>query len=1335
MEGKASYLEVLDALQKNTNYISTATDLNQMKSKNAIKAGQCYAFPVKEVRKEYARNLYIVEVEGREYAINMYPCQLKDPMPSTLSCLVQEIREGIPQLVQDIAPLLARYYEVGQDYPFTVSSDRTDQPNGHYVVADSYGFQFWLFTKTRLRIRQAITCRVIDRQANHLKLELQEEKENAERLRCYSWSDLEPYGVTQELKEQIENCYKEDPTYQEIVTLYDRGEGTWLVQLIGLVDSTASRWLTPDLAQDQHYLTQLRTLCLALLEESDYLSHCSDQERVQYQEQLSITVGRADTYLEAIGLIQQAQHTAYIANLLNKLRSAGYLYNPDRHLRLLMSLFTLDKTLLNTQMTEFFDIIIQGQSKHWQTEPFRSAFVRMLELYIVENSPLIDKTLTIETDENREELQKMVQALSIQQLLAREEDLFDQPLRKAMLYRYATLLKEDLTPQLLDKAYDTLLDLRAYRLEYGWSDLRQLPLLVAKLSYNLYGNRSVALATMTQVYEGKTAQLTIANNSIQIAATGTTRQPKNVLPQKLLSWHAMQIALPKEVTARVKPDERKLEPYRQLWAEIERELFTPTVSIAQWKNRKISPSIGDEVTIYVEKALHTPGLFKAVIQDDTYAGEGTLSAQHIYRYPFKNLALSWFQQNDGQPLLFKAKVIAQTQKGYVFSLQEGINQFLYATLQTGSTTHCKIVDRRQPDYLLAMSEYAYSVYIPRDSVPEDINLSGTLEVELTQISSNGTAQGYILQETINSIDFNFGEQDLLYSYSTYYYQPQPENTETLPDVKQGQLTLDIRQVKELINLIDKKAVSCERVEETYNYLGMARMLARLIEDAALASYYSERMNLLLLLQKFAINGQLEETEVERVREEQQALYCGNTVLRIRTMQLRIISCLNKPDSNDQLWQWQQELKEKNLIALCRLVLSNNLLYEFGMSDQREAIRKQLNALLKIELHVVEPYSYGREDQTKEFKSSILYPADNHMQRDILKQTQELLKVVCGFLNANGGQLYIGVNDQGIACGLAEEESHFGGKDKIDVYMRNQIKTQLGLTANSLVEGQFLEHDPGKSVYLLDIKRSEELIRLDGCAYIRQGTSTWYISEEEEKAYLERRPVAPKETPEPEAQPQPQIEPSSKTVEPSKPKIDPIATSQYRPNGHFEWEEGYDPGALGYLHFMDDGTYMLTKEPSMRQGITLTLVIHADEADGYLVLVYRNGKVLRVDIPLMLDKTPMMPYNRYTDEPLHFVSIAKKNDALLTCYCMPDRNCYRMDDVKNIRSGLIADKGSALIISEFDHLGTVEIIPKSIIPQLKRIYNLRSTNPGYNMTNVYDQKEVNALRSVGIQLIE
>ena len=43
------------------------------------------------------------------------------------------------------------------------------------------------------------------------------------------------------------------------------------------------------------------------------------------------------------------------------------------------------------------------------------------------------------------------------------------------------------------------------------------------------------------------------------------------------------------------------------------------------------------------------------------------------------------------------------------------------------------------------------------------------------------------------------------------------------------------------------------------------------------------------------------------------------------------------------------------------------------------------------------------------------------------------------------------------------------------------------------------------------------------------------------------------------------------------------------------------------------------------------------------------------------------------------------------------------------------------------------MPKFVHSDLKRITNLRNTNPGFNMGNVYDQLEVMALKRIGIEV--
>ena len=43
-----------------------------------------------------------------------------------------------------------------------------------------------------------------------------------------------------------------------------------------------------------------------------------------------------------------------------------------------------------------------------------------------------------------------------------------------------------------------------------------------------------------------------------------------------------------------------------------------------------------------------------------------------------------------------------------------------------------------------------------------------------------------------------------------------------------------------------------------------------------------------------------------------------------------------------------------------------------------------------------------------------------MRADVDVQTQNVLKEICGFINAEGGTLYIGVNDDGLASGLEQD---------------------------------------------------------------------------------------------------------------------------------------------------------------------------------------------------------------------------------------------------------------------------------------------------------------------------
>ena len=77
-----------------------------------------------------------------------------------------------------------------------------------------------------------------------------------------------------------------------------------------------------------------------------------------------------------------------------------------------------------------------------------------------------------------------------------------------------------------------------------------------------------------------------------------------------------------------------------------------------------------------------------------------------------------------------------------------------------------------------------------------------------------------------------------------------------------------------------------------------------------------------------------------------------------------------------------ESNDEHLGRLCKLVLGYNSLKGFGMHNEREAIRKKINEELNIHVDGDEPEYFGEENQTREFKTTTVYPAGNNMRADV-----------------------------------------------------------------------------------------------------------------------------------------------------------------------------------------------------------------------------------------------------------------------------------------------------------------------------------------------------------------
>ena len=100
-----------------------------------------------------------------------------------------------------------------------------------------------------------------------------------------------------------------------------------------------------------------------------------------------------------------------------------------------------------------------------------------------------------------------------------------------------------------------------------------------------------------------------------------------------------------------------------------------------------------------------------------------------------------------------------------------------------------------------------------------------------------------------------------------------------------------------------------------------------------------------------------------------------------------------------------------------------------------------------------------ESQTIELKSTARWNV--HTGQADKKMEHVIAKTVCGFLNAEGGTLLIGVDDNGNVLGLADDMSTLGSKANVDGYelfLRQHLDNNLSIQTAGVVRIQFEKLD-------------------------------------------------------------------------------------------------------------------------------------------------------------------------------------------------------------------------------------------------------------------------------------
>ena len=190
---------------------------------------------------------------------------------------------------------------------------------------------------------------------------------------------------------------------------------------------------------------------------SNLLNLCGPTEREFYQERLTLLIEQLGYYIRAAELIENEGKeesldtpALFIDNLFNKLKVSGFVYHPGKNFNILSSLFLRRPDLMNSKIKELLDIIKGKDITSWEKEPFKSALVKLLELYVRECDGRIDKT-----KDNQELINNNMVALAIQLLLLennKDTSIADYKLNTARLCTISSYLHNISPVHLVDMA-------------------------------------------------------------------------------------------------------------------------------------------------------------------------------------------------------------------------------------------------------------------------------------------------------------------------------------------------------------------------------------------------------------------------------------------------------------------------------------------------------------------------------------------------------------------------------------------------------------------------------------------------------------------------------------------------------------------------------------------------------------------------------------------------------------------------------------------------------------------------------------------------------------------
>lgn len=261
---------------------------------------------------------------------------------------------------------------------------------------------------------------------------------------------------------------------------------------------------------------------------------------------------------------------------------------------------------------------------------------------------------------------------------------------------------------------------------------------------------------------------------------------------------------------------------------------------------------------------------------------------------------------------------------------------------------------------------------------------------------------------------------------------------------------------------------------------------------------------------------------------------------------------------------------------------------------------------------------GEEGTRLEFKTSIVFPPGDNRVADIDQQLDTIIKVLCAFMNTEGGELYIGVHDKTCrVVGFTEDYDHlndgedsFAGTyspthDGYQLKIRNTIDRKCTSVANSLLEFEFNAIE-GTEYCKITAKKARRPIWFNGTQlWIRQGCRQKQLKDDAISFFItDTMTFTIQEQLETEGSTAPA---SYWTKEELEKKLYEIINVRKQVDVPLPPPPSLDE-VKEWVNWLDDGTWKLTREKATDKPYCIQVPIPKNITNPLILFCYESGAV-------------------------------------------------------------------------------------------------------------------------------